>query len=146
MSLEPSKETSSGTNQQNPVFVNPFGAGLTGIQVGLKKDVDTDANSGKTTGINTSNKTSSAIIQNQIHIEIKSRNARKSITFVKGLSESIPSDTLDDIAKKWKKSFSCSVVNDNGIIKISGDRREDAADYLVNKGIVDKSLIRIHGF
>jgi len=116
----------------NPIQANPFGTSMPGMQIGIQNN------------INTTNKTSTSSVQNQIHITIKSRTKWKMTTSIAGLPETID---IDGIVKKWRKLFSCSVANDDkGVIKVSGDHREDAAKYLIENGIVCESLIKIHGF
>jgi translation initiation factor SUI1 len=114
------------------ITFNPFGASN-----GLLSN-DTDKN------VKTSNQVSSASFKGFIDLEIKSRNKRKSTTFVKGLNE-IDMD-LEKLVAKWRKSYCCSVANDEGVIKLSGDKRDDVAQYLINENIVQSEQIRMHGY
>ena len=109
---------------------NPFNDKLLGMQIG-------------NSNIKTTNTTSTASVQNQVHIEMKMRTKWKSITTVSGL----PDNVIDSLVKKWRKTFSCSVTRtDDGIIKLNGDCRVRISDYLIEKGIVGESHIRIHGY
>lgn len=86
-----------------------------------------------------------------VHIRVQQRNGKKCITIVSGLvdSEMLP---LKKLAKKLRKKMNCSAVvindkeNDEKIIQLSGDKRNDVKDYLVKYQIVDDDQIKMHGY
>lgn len=112
--------------------VNPFGANN-----GLLSNANNQ-------NIKTTNAVTSAKFDGEIHLEIKSRSAKKSTTFVKGLQDT--DLDLNKLVADWRKKYSCSVANDKGTIKLAGDRRECVAEYLVEKQIAKKEQIKIHGY
>jgi translation initiation factor 1 len=124
MSLE------QNTNTGNIPF-NPFGTNNGLLSTVVKTD-------------KTSNEVSSANFKGDIHLKIKNRNAKKFTTYVEGLADS--EHDLDKLAAKWRKKFCCSASNDNGTIKLAGDRRESVLDYLVEQKMVRKEQIKIHGY
>ena len=118
-------------NENNPF--NPFGA--TGS---LDDDNQT---------VQTSNMVSSASFKGEIHIKIRSRGGKKFVTMVEGLDGN--DLNLDDLAVKWRKMYTCSCAKDKkkeGAIVISGDRREDVFEYLVNNNIAKQEQIKVHGY
>ena len=54
------------------------------------------------------------------------------------------------LAKSLRKILNCSasIINKDNekIIQLSGDKRQDIANYLINYKITDKKQIRIHWF
>lgn len=127
-----SGQTPSNTQPIKSVPLNPFGANNGLLNITKKQSVKT------------TNEVSTANFSGTIDLEIKSRNARKSITFVKGLETS--DLDLNKLATEWRKKFCCSVANDNGVIKLSGDRREAVVEYLTEKNIVKEEQIKVHGY
>ena len=127
----------SSTNSTNGgMTMNPFGAnnGLLNNINPLNQNVN----------VKTKNEVSSAEFNGEIHLEIKSRSAKKFLTFVKGLEDT--KLDLDKLAIEWRKKYSCSASNDNGVIKLTGDRRECVMEYLLEHNIVKKDQIKIHGY
>jgi translation initiation factor 1 len=124
MSLE--QNTKSGN-----IPLNPFGTNN-----GLLSAVD------KT--MQTSNEISSAHFKGDIHLKIKNRNAKKFTTYVEGLGDS--EYNLDKLAATWRKKYCCSASNDNGTIKLAGDRRESVLEYLVEQKMVRKEQVKVHGY
>ena len=127
MSLEQTPSTKPG------LPVNPFGASN-----GLLSNNPFSQN------IKTTNDTSSAEFNGEIHLEIKSRSAKKSKTYVKGLEDT--ELDLDKLAMEWRKKYCCGVANVNGVVELSGDRRECVMEYLIEKSIAKQEQIKIHGF
>jgi translation initiation factor 1 len=81
-----------------------------------------------------------------IHIRIKQRSGRKSITTVEGLSTEEATQYLADIKKKFCCNGSLQTDEHGGIvIQLSGDQRKPIAEYLVGKK-KKKENIKIHGF
>jgi translation initiation factor SUI1 len=111
---------------------NPFGASNGLLSSDIEKNVKT------------SNQESSSGFNGFIDLEIKSRNKRKATTFVKGLNQTVID--LEKLVTKWRKSYCCSVANDNGVIILTGDKRDDVAQYLIKENIVKAEQIRMHGY
>lgn len=90
----------------------------------------------------------------EIHIKIQQRNGKKSFTTVEGLDKiELPAnkkmdDFLNDIAKKFRKSFNCisTVSKKDNSIKLSGDQRDNISNLLINAKLVNQDQIKIHGF
>ena len=85
----------------------------------------------------------------KIHLRVQQRNARQRLTTVAGFTN----DTdLKNLVKQIKKILCCSgaVVDDPGstdkILQFTGDQRQKIADFLVEKKIVEKKDIIIHGY
>jgi len=90
---------------------------------------------------------SEEINEHYIHIRIKQRAGKKSITTVEGLGGEEAKSILSDV----KKQFCCngSLQQDEKIgtvVQLSGDQRKVLADYLVAKKKHKKENIKIHGF
>lgn len=84
---------------------------------------------------------------NKIHIRIKQRNGRKSVTTVENLP---PELNIETISKNMKKCFHCisTVIKsgDEKIIQLSGDQRTVVKKYLVDNQISVDELIVVHGY
>jgi translation initiation factor 1 len=83
----------------------------------------------------------------KIHIRIRQRNRRQTITTI----EHMPSDLdLTKILKPMRKTFSCNgnIGETNGLkyIQLSGDQRIAVKQFLIKKSIAPESNIIIHGF
>jgi translation initiation factor 1 len=83
-----------------------------------------------------------------VHIRIQQRNGRKSITTIQGLPNN---SNYNEILKKCKKKFNCNghVAHDNDmgqIIQLQGDQRQKILRLLIDDNIVDKDIIKMHGF
>ena len=86
--------------------------------------------------------------QNTVHIRIKQRNAKKTITTIEVLDASID---FKKIVKYIKKKFNCNgsiikTVDDIDIIQLQGDQRENIKNFLIKENIVSEDFIKIHGF
>jgi len=85
----------------------------------------------------------------KVHLRIQKRSGRKTITIVEGLPANINSKK---ILKILRKSLYCNGslqkdAEDNQIIQLTGDQRENVAKMFVEEGIVaDKSYIVMHGY
>jgi translation initiation factor SUI1 len=113
---------------------NPFGAS-NGLLNNETKEKDT---------VKTTNQESSSSFKGFIDLEIQKRTKYKTTTLIKGLDKT--NIDLEKVVSKWRKSYCCSVANDNGVIKLSGDRRDDVAQYLIKENIVQSEQIRMHGY
>lgn len=90
----------------------------------------------------------------EIHIKIQQRNGKKSFTIIEGLDKidlptnKTPDEFLNDVSKKFKKSFNCmsTVIKSDNTIKLSGDQRDNIKEFLVNMKLVNEDQIKIHGF
>lgn len=86
-----------------------------------------------------------------VHIRVYQRKSRKYVTTIEGIPRDLK---LKPIVKYMKKKFSCSGViktelkNDveKSIIQLSGDQRDNISNFLVDKKIVEKRQIKVHGF
>ncbi|KAH9610525.1 hypothetical protein KSS87_000997 [Heliosperma pusillum] len=83
-----------------------------------------------------------------VHIWIRQRNGKKSLTTVQGLKKDY---SYEKILKDVKKAFCCNgnVVQDKElgkIIQLQGDQRKNVANFLVQAGLTEKDGIKIHGF
>ncbi len=80
---------------------------------------------------------------NKIHIRIKQRNGRKSITTIDQLPKDIdPKDLL----KKLKQKLQCggSTVDENSI-QLFGDHRQSIKIFLIELGLCENNIV-IHGY
>lgn len=138
-------ETKDSNSEINPVvtqLINPFGTNSInpfGANNGLLSTSTITNNN-----VKTSNKVSSAEFNGEIHLEIKSRNAKKSITFVTGLADT--DLDLDKLVGIWRKKYCCSAAHDEGVIKLAGDRRECVVEYLIENNIATNEQIKVHGY
>ena len=83
-----------------------------------------------------------------VHIWVRQRNGRKSITEINGLASDL---NLAKIMKCWKKEFHVAVSkmkNDKGekFIRLQGDQRDNVYKFLLEENIIGKEHIKIHGF
>lgn len=85
--------------------------------------------------------------ENKVHIRIKQRNGRKSITVI----ENLPIDlNLKLISQSLRKKLNCIssiiTIDNNKIIQLSGDQRALVKKFLVDNNIVSDELVTIHGY
>ena len=83
----------------------------------------------------------------EIHIHVRQRTGRKTVTTVQGLS---PDLDLPKILSSLKKRFSCNghlTEDEDGgsILQLTGDQRQRVADFLLREEIAIKSGLKIHG-
>jgi translation initiation factor 1 len=85
-----------------------------------------------------------------IHISLKQRNGRKTITFIEGLATDLD---LKKIVRALKKSFQTNgaiIDNKEGgkILQLNGDHRENVKNFFIKYKIWDEPdlPIKIHGF
>jgi len=100
--------------------------------------------------------------ENKIHISIKQRNARQTVTIIENLDtiQAIKKENIPKVLKEMKRKFSCggSLVNnekstnndklaedDKSVIKLQGDNREKVKAYLKQEFKLDNSCFVIHG-
>jgi len=91
----------------------------------------------------------------KVHIRIQQRTAKKRITTIEGLQQTLD---LKKILKALKKVLSCggALLSDDKnlqpdgssalIIKLSGDQRTSAQTFLTTHNLVESNDIVIHGF
>eukprot|EP01086_Lenisia_limosa_P006366 TRINITY_DN2513_c0_g1_i2.p1 TRINITY_DN2513_c0_g1~~TRINITY_DN2513_c0_g1_i2.p1 ORF type:complete len:111 (-),score=30.85 TRINITY_DN2513_c0_g1_i2:58-390(-) len=82
-----------------------------------------------------------------IHIRMQQRNGRKCLTTVTGLDAELD---FKKILKAIKKEFCCNgtIVEDKEagtVIQTQGDQRRNIAQFLCDKGIVQKDNVKVHG-
>ena len=83
-----------------------------------------------------------------VDIWIRQRNGRKCITEVCGLASDL---NLKKIVKYWRHLFHVSVTkikneNNEKIILLQGDHRDNVFNFLIDEKIIDKKYIKIHGY
>ena len=87
--------------------------------------------------------------ESKIHIRLKKRNARKSVTTAEGINETFD---LKKLISHLRHKFNCGgvVVIDedtgNKVIQLNGDQRENLKNFLINEEISNKSDIIVHGY
>jgi len=85
--------------------------------------------------------------QHTIHLRIFQRNSRQCVTTIEGLAEDL---NLKKILKSFKKTFHCngSIKKEESslVLLLQGDHRDKVASFIVESGIAEKGLIKIHGF
>ena len=93
-----------------------------------------------------------SLAKNKYHIRVQQRNGRKCITTLDGLEEDLD---LKRICKAMREAFSCNgnVVmkedEEEGVIQLQGDQRENIKKWLLEMEIILKSeadRIVVHGF
>jgi translation initiation factor 1 len=89
-----------------------------------------------------------SVTKNKYHIRVQQRNGRKCITMLDGLEDDLD---LKRICKAMREAFSCNgnVVEEEGIIQLQGDQRENIKQWLLEQEIIRKNevdRIVIHGF
>lgn len=87
-------------------------------------------------------------IDTKIHLKVKKRNGRKSVTTITGLSKKF---NFKKILKAFKKEFCCngSIDEDkdgNQVIILLGDHREAVQRFFIEEKIAKNDDIVIHGF
>ena len=83
----------------------------------------------------------------KVHIRIKQRNGKKSITTIEGLSEDLDKLVIcKDLKKKLHCNGSIQTVDDVVAIQLFGDQRSSAKQFLIDNSIVAESEIIIHGY
>lgn len=82
----------------------------------------------------------------KVHIRLRQRNGRKSVTII----ENLPQHTLQSLLVKMRKKFHCNgsiKKTDLGdTIQLFGDQRMVAKQMLIDDNIVDAVNISIHGY
>ena len=81
-------------------------------------------------------------------IRIQQRNGRKSLTTVAGLSRDLD---LKKILKYLKKAYSTNgtIIEDEeagSVIQVQGDQRRNIYEALTQWNILDKDMVKVHGF
>lgn len=83
-----------------------------------------------------------------VHIRIQQRNARKSVTTISGLPQTLE---FTKLLRDLKKRFCCNgkvtdTATDNGkAIQLQGDQRQRTVQFLVEEKIVQREQIKVHG-
>ncbi|EAX94592.1 Translation initiation factor SUI1 family protein [Trichomonas vaginalis G3] len=86
-------------------------------------------------------------VKDQIHIRIQQRSGRKSLTIIQGLPEKLD---LKKVLSYFKKRFCCNgniiaEENEPKVLQITGDQRQNVAEFLINEKIAPKEMVIIHG-
>ena len=87
----------------------------------------------------------------KIHINIIKRNASKYITTIEGLDETDIDKGIKHLLKRMKKTFCCNgsldknPENDEVVIKMQGDQRDNVKNYLIKKYEFNEADIIVHG-
>jgi len=82
-----------------------------------------------------------------VHLRIQKRSGKKSLTTIQG----IPGKHIDKVLKALRKQLCCNgtVIQSEEygqVIQLQGDQREKVKDFLISKGIVTQTTIKVHGF
>jgi translation initiation factor 1 len=89
------------------------------------------------------------VVENKIHIRLKKRNARKCVTTVEGINE-----TLDfkKIIKHLRHKFNCGGIiaidedTENKVLQLTGDQRDNLKNFLIEEKIAIEEDIIVHGY
>lgn len=87
--------------------------------------------------------------ETKIHIRLRKRNARKSVTTVEGLNDKLD---LKKMISHLRHKFNCSgtIIPDEDtetdVLQFSGDQRENMKSFLIEEKIADKTSIVVHGY
>ena len=81
-------------------------------------------------------------------LHFQQRNARKCLTIVRGLPEDLDAKK---IARAFKKAWCCNGTTLEHeewgtIIQLQGDHRRDIFKFLIEEGIANRELIKVHGY
>lgn len=84
----------------------------------------------------------------KVHIRIVKRNRRKCVTIVEKIPEEFD---LKLILKEIKKKFTCGGAikrdsDDKVFLKITGDKRDEIKNFLIEEEIMEKDRIIVHGY
>lgn len=99
-------------------------------------------------GTNMPNDFEESTVTNYVHIRMQQRNKRKCLTIIEGIPEDID---LKKILRYFKKTYSCNGTivnneeNNEKIIQLTGDKRDEVAEFLQEEGIVPEDCIKVHG-
>ena len=85
------------------------------------------------------------LVNNKVYIKYIKRNGKKCITTIEGLENDLD---IKKITKSLKKIFFCngSIKKDNNeedVIQLSGDQRDNVKEFLVDQEIIKKEDIII---
>lgn len=83
-----------------------------------------------------------------IHIRLRQRNARKTITVVEGLSKDM---NLDAIVKRFKKEMGCNGTKKRDkeerlVLQFQGNQCSAFQAFLIREGISSANCIKNHSF
>ena len=86
-----------------------------------------------------------------LDVRVQQRNGRKSWTTVQGLNSHLDRVKIEKLLKHFKKTFNCNgtIVSHNEygeVIQLQGDHRDKVEEFLLKEKIIDKDLIKVHGF
>jgi translation initiation factor SUI1 len=88
----------------------------------------------------------------EVHIKIQQRNRKKCWTIIEGLDKIEKEQEKKDkfvetISSQFKKMFNCgaTIKKPEYHISMQGDHREGIKKFLLDKGYVTESQIKIHG-
>lgn len=82
-----------------------------------------------------------------VHLRIQKRNAKKTITIIEGLDQTICKTLIKDIRKRFNTNGTLKKDDeDNSVLQIQGDKRLEIKDYLVTQSITAKEKIFLHGY
>jgi len=85
--------------------------------------------------------------QEHMHLRMQQRNGRKCITLIEGFPQDID---LKKVLRYFKKNYQCngtivSDEDDNKVMQLTGDRRKQVAQFLLEEQIVPRESIKVHG-
>jgi len=111
-------------------------------------NTDFDAFADNDLSAKTANNAANTVKRSVVHIRSQQRNGRKSLTTIAGLATDLD---LNKILKCMRKLFSTNgtilidKADQSEVIQLLGDRRHDAADFLVKYKVCDKGEVKVHG-
>ncbi|XP_048193723.1 eukaryotic translation initiation factor 1-like [Perognathus longimembris pacificus] len=85
--------------------------------------------------------------EDYIHIRIKQRNGRKTLTTVQGIADEYDKK----LVKAFKKKFACNgaVIEHpeyGEVVQLQGDQRKNICQFLVENGLAKEDQLKVHGF
>jgi translation initiation factor 1 len=84
-----------------------------------------------------------------IHIRIKQRSAKKTITIIEGLAEDLDLKKIAKVLRRQCKVMASVITKDGEtVIQMSGDQRETVKRFLIDMHVWEEPdlPIKIHGF
>ena len=91
----------------------------------------------------------SAAKASPVHIRTQQRTGRKCLTLISGLATDLDTQKILKCMRKLFNTNGTILHDDNGgeVIQLQGDRRHEAAEFLVKYCVVaSKDEVHVHGF
>jgi len=86
--------------------------------------------------------------QQKVHIRIQQRNGRKTITTVQGIDDKYDKRKIVRCIKKYYNCNGTTIEDEQygEVIQLTGDQRQNVADFLSTVKLAKKDNIKVHGF